>query len=198
MLCAGTAEYPVLPQCENAQVRPISREVQLAWLAGIIDGEGNLDFSVQEKPCGQGRSSYLCPKVRITNTDLRMIKRVSEIYVAENLVFFYALNKVSRYKGKKPTWKDQMEITISSQGSVSKLLQSVHPYLVNKQRMAELMVEIIGWVQAQPMRGRMSIEKANYTESPEFQRRIELMRDERKWYANPSTTTRKAREILSW
>lgn len=198
MLYAGIAEYPDLPKCKNGQVRPISREVGLSWLAGIIDGEGNIDFSVQEKNCGEGRASYFCPKVRITNTDLRMIRSISEIYVSENLTFFYALNSVKRYKDRKDTWKNQMEITISSQASVKKLLQLVEPYLVNKARLAQLMIDAVQFVQDQPMRGRMSQAKENYTELPGFIERIEAMRNERKWYIDPSTTARKAREVLSW
>lgn len=188
----------MLPKRENAQVRSISREVDLAWLAGIIDGEGNLDFSVQGKPCGDGRKDYLCPKVRITNTDMRMIRKISEIYVNENVVFFYAINAVNRYKNKKPTWKNQMEITISAQNSVKKLLSMVLPYLVNKQVLAQKMIETIDWVQSQPMRGCNSADKENYTAMPEFAVRIESMKQERAYYIDPSTTTRRAREVLSW
>ncbi len=117
MLYAGTTENLELPKSDNAQVRSISREVDLAWLAGIIDGEGNLDFSVQTKPSGENKvpNDYFCPKLRITNTDMRMIRKISEIYVRENLVFFYALNSVKRYKDRKDTWKNQMEITLGSQ-----------------------------------------------------------------------------------
>lgn len=200
MLFAGTTEDLGLPKCDNAQVRSISREGDLGWLAGIIDGEGNLDFSVQSKQCGKDgrKQDYLCPKVRITNTDMRMVKRISEIYVSENLVFFYALNSVKRYRGRKDTWKNQMEITISSQNSVAKLLRLVKPFLVNKQRMAELMIETIEWVQAQPMRGRMSAAGTNYTHAPAFHALVERMKTERKFHIEPSTTIRKAREVISW
>jgi len=145
MLNAGTAEYLELPKSENVQVRPISREGDFGWLAGIIDGEGNLDFSVQSKPSGQNgsRNEYFCPKIRITNTDMRMIKRISEIYVSEKLVFFYALNSVKRYKDRKETWKNQMEITVASQNSIAKLLHRLLPFLVNKQKIAELMLGTI-------------------------------------------------------
>lgn len=127
-----------------------------------------------------------------------MIQRISEIYVSENLTFFYALNSVKRYKGRKESWKNQMEITISSQASVKKLLQLVEPFLVNKARLAQLMIETLQFVQDQPMRGRMSRAGENYTELPGFIERIEAMREERKWHVDPSTTVRKAREILSW
>ena len=193
-------ENPVLPQRENAQVRSISREVDLAWLAGIIDGEGNIDFSVQQKQSGENKvpNEYFCPKVRITNTDMRMIRKVSEIYVNENIVFFYALNSVKRYKNRKDTWKNQMEITISGHGSIKKLLSLVLPYLVNKQALAKLMIETIDWVQVQPYRGRMSRSGSNYSAKPEFGAHIEKMKEERAFHIEPSTTKRKAREVISW
>ena len=200
MLYAGITEYPELPKCENVQVRSISREGDLGWLAGIIDGEGNIDFSVQTKPSGENKvpNDYFCPKVRITNTDMRMIKKISEIYVEENLVFFYALNSIKRYKNRKDTWKNQMEITVSSQNSIAKLLHLILPFLVNKQKMAELMIETIEWVKDQPYRGRMSRNGMNYTLNPLFQALIEAMKKERQFHIEPSTTIRKAREIISW
>ena len=147
--------YPQVPQCENLEVRPISREADIAWLAGIIDGEGNLHACVQEKKSGDGRLKFLCPKVRITNTDVRMIKKVSEIYVKENLTFFYALNRVSRYKNKKDTWRDQLEITIGSQNGVAKLLKLVILYLVNTQMYASIFLETMKSVMLQTKWGIM-------------------------------------------
>lgn len=191
--------YPEIPKCKNSQVRSISREGDIAWLAGIIDGEGNLQATVQEKPCGSNgaKRPYFEPKLRITNTDVRMIKKISEIYVGEGLVFFYAMNHVSRYKNRMPTWKDQLEITIGSKNSIAKALHLLIPYLVNKQRYAELMLDAIEWVQAQPYRGRNSA-GSNYVASDEFQEHIRLMAEERNDFIEPSTTIRRAREVLSW
>ena len=184
--------YPQVPQCENLEVRPISREADIAWLAGIIDGEGNLHACVQEKKSGDGRLKILCPKVRIKKPDVRMIKKVSEIYVKENLTFFYALNRVSRYKNKKDTWRDQLEITIGSQNGVAKLLKLVIPYLVNKQTYASIFLETIKWVMLQPKRGRMSVETESYIDQPEFSVFMQRLADERANCVEPSTTTRKA------
>jgi len=177
-------------------VRPISREVDIAWLAGIIDGEGNLHAPVQEKQSGENRLKFLCPKVRITNTDVRMIQRISEIYVTEGLTFFYALNRVSRYKNRKPTWRDQLEITVGSQAGVAKLLRLVLPHLVNKSAYASIFLELIEWVQLQPKRGRMSRGKESYTDDPKFSEYISRLTDERSSFIDPSTTTRRAGEIL--
>jgi hypothetical protein len=192
--------YLEIPKRENSPVRSISREVDLAWLAGIIDGEGNIHYPIQTKKSGQNGdvNDYFCPKLRITNTDVRMIRKISEIYVAENLTFFYALNSVKRYKGKKDTWKDQLEITVGSQSGIKKILNLVLPYLVNKKRMAELLIETIEWVQEQPWRGRMSREGVNYTLKPEFRSLVEKLKKERGFHIDPSTTTRKARQLLTW
>lgn len=188
--------YPEVPKCENLQVRPISREVDIAWLAGIIDGEGNLHALVQEKKSGDGRLKFLCPKVRITNTDVRMIKKISEIYVRENLTFFYALNRVTRYKNRKDTWKDQLEITIGSQAGVAKILRLVLPYLVNKRCYASIFLEMIEWVQLQPKRGRLSKATESYMDQPEFSAFMQRLADERASFVDPSTTTRRAGESL--
>lgn len=194
----GQPGNPELPKRENAQVRSISREVDLAWLAGIIDGEGSLQATVQEKPCGRGASQeYFEPKVRITNTDVRMIRKVSEIYVREGIVFFYSVNHVSRYKDRQPTWRNQLEISISSKASAAKALRLFMPYLVNKRRYAELLLDAIDWVLSQPRRGRHSGGR-NYTTADEFREHIRLLAEERATFIDPSTTIRRAREILSW
>jgi len=188
---------PELPKRKNARVRSISREGDIAWLAGIVDGEGNMQATVQFKKCGSISRQYFEPKLRITNTDVRMIKKVSEIYFREGVIFFYTINKVSRYKNKQPTWRDQLEISISGKQGISKMLRILLPHLVNKKRYAELMLETLEWVDAQPYRGRMSA-GSNYAESVEFKSKIAAMVEERASFVEPSTTIRRAREVLAW
>lgn len=194
-------EYPRVPKRKNLSVRSISREVDLSWLAGIIDGEGNLQATVQVKNCGNTRRAYFEPKLRITNTDVRMIRRVSEIYVREGIGFFYTINRPSRYqfsdKKKRTTWRDQLEISLSSKKHIIKALGIVMPYLENKRTYAGIMLEALIWVDSQPYRGRNST-GSNYTESEDFKKFISRMEAERQYMIAPSTTTRRAREVLSW
>lgn len=184
-----------------ATVTPVSRVpcTELAWLAGIIDGEGNLQATVQAKKCGSNgdRQNYFEPKVRITNTDVRMIQRISEIYARLDLVFFYAVNSVKRYKNRKDTWRNQLEITVGSKVQIIKLLEAVMPYLVHKQRYATLMLEAIYWVRSQPHRGRHS-EGCNYTGESQFQEYIAAMSAEREYHIEPATTRRVASAVLQW
>ena len=177
--------------------RNVKTQVLLAWLAGIIDGEGNIDFSTKVRTTTAGNKfTYFCPKVRITNTDVRMISKVSEIYDRHQLVFFYALNDVKRYKNRKKTWRNQLEITVSAQGSEISLLQLVMPYLTNKRWLAGIMIETIRFVQAQPRRGGLGQSRLNYCDDPRFKACIADMKRECRWHIDPSTLKCKAQVML--
>jgi hypothetical protein len=180
-----------VPQSENRDAEAISREVQWAWLAGIIDGEGNLNIQVRP---GYNGKNYFRPKIRVANTDVRMIARISELYVAENIVFFYNIN--DHHVRKNPTWKCQINIEVASQGSGAKVLKRIIPHLVNKRRSAEIMLELITFVQKMPKGGNTLA--YDYVNEPEFVRLRAEFEKEAKWYLDPSTITRRAREILSW
>lgn len=183
----------MLPQCENASVRSISREVDLAWLAGILDGEGCLELTMKKSPNGK---KYLMPKVRVYNTDVRMIEKVSQIYCDHNLVFFYTLGnngKACSDRTGKP-WKTQIGICIASQGSTRKLLELVLPFLGNKRTVSEIIIETIKYVQGLPKGGNTS--SYDYSVDEKF---IELMgryKKEHSFYIDPSTIARRAREAF--
>ena len=61
---------------------------ELAWLAGMIDGEGNISAGVRKNPNGE---SYLDVKVRVSNNDIRLMNALGVIFQKMNLVFFYSL-----------------------------------------------------------------------------------------------------------
>ena len=178
----------MLPKCENAQLRSISREADLAWLAGIIDGEGCL--SVDVKMAANGKM-YIMPKVRVINTDVRMIQKCSRIYAELNIVYYYNINKK-----RKDHYKDQLAIIVSSQGSSVKVLKAIIPYLANKQEIAGVMVEIIELVQSLPKGGNTS--SYNYINDESFKALMAQWNDVRAFHIEPSTTERKAREVISW
>lgn len=159
-------------------------EVDYAWLAGIIDGEGNLDLSIRE--AGNGKP-YFRPKVRVANTDLRMIVRIGEIWARDNLRFFYTINRRRRYNTK---WKDQLHIEIASQGSAGRLLPRVIPHLSNKRIMAEQMLALIEYVQTQPKGG--NTKSIRYVDHPEFRAAWDAFFAEKERYIDPSTITRRA------
>lgn len=184
----------MLPKCENAEIQSTSREVDLAWLAGILDGEGCLELGM--KIAKQNGKKYLSPKVRIYNTDIRMIRKVSNIYEQHNLVFFYTLgtNGQKRSERTGKLWKTQIGICVTSQGSTRKLLELTLPYLGNKQLMAKIMIDLIAFVQKCPKGGNSL--RFEYADTDEFKLLWSAYEAEKKFYIDPSTTTRRANASL--
>lgn len=104
---------------------------------------------------------------------------------------------MKRYKNRKSTWRNQLEITVSAKVNIVKLLQLVLPYLVAKRRYAELLLDTIKWVDAQPHRGRFS-KGQPYSELPAFWEHVDAMAVERDSLIEPIHTNRTANIILSW
>ena len=178
----------MLPQCKNAEVQSIRREVDLAWLAGIIDGEGCLSLDMKLSHNGK---VYLMPKIRVINTDVRMIQKTARIYLELGVVFYYNINKKRREH-----YKDQTAIIISSQGSSVKVLNAIIPYLANKKSIAECMLNVIELVKTFPKGGNTF--SFNYSEDATFTSLMKEWNTERAFHIEPSTTTRKAGEIIAW
>lgn len=181
-------ENMMIPQCKNSSLQSISREVDYSWLAGIVDGEGSFDVSLK---MAKNNKPYLQVKIRIYNTDIRMIRKVSEIYKSMNVVFFYNLNKK-----RKSHYKDQLGICVTSQGSCAKILKATAPYLSNKLGMARIMLDIILFVKGCPKGGNSW--SFDYVNSEVFQKMFVRWSEEKRSHIDPSTTKRKAGEVLSW
>lgn len=179
--------HPVIPKCENAQVRPISREVDLAWLAGIIDGEGAMSAALKMT---SGRF-YLDVKVRVYNTDVRMIRKIARIYVENGIKFFYNINAK-----RKAHYKNQLGICIGTKGSSLRILEAVKPYLANKQEWAQAIIDIIGFVNSLPRAG--ATWSNDYADKDEFKKLMQKCQDAKVFHIDPSTTTRKASEVIAW
>jgi hypothetical protein len=162
-------------------------DVDLAWLAGMIDGEGNISAGVRLNPNG---ASYLEVKVRISGNDIRMMHAIGVIYRKMNLVFFNSLmNKNSSQ------WKTGLNVEVAKQGSTLKLLTAVKPYLRGKAETAQSVIDIINYVKSVPRSGNGV--RRNYATHPEFTELMERYKANMTWYFDPSTTTRKAREPIS-
>ena len=126
---AGNSRDSEIPQCENAQMETISR-VELAWLAGIIDGEGCMNL------CWNDKRPQMKADINVTNTDARIIERVSRIYHKSNIKFHYTLRKRKRFC---------LSISITGFRSCRKLLGMVTPYLAGKRDQADTMAEYLDY-----------------------------------------------------
>jgi len=99
---------------------------KLAYLAGIIDGEGTIDF-IKNKT---RRRREVAPRLKVVNTDFGLIKWLAELG-----------GRFYRYERKDRRHKPSYEWFISGVQNIQPLLQAILPYLVIKRRNAERVLE---------------------------------------------------------
>ena len=124
---------------ENSDIESISRkELQLAWLGGIIEGEGCISVrwgtQTNIKHYGDNR---LRTTICIYNTNMLLMQRVSEILVDNGVKFCYVIDNRDNGCG--------LDLRIDGKGRAKKLLSLIMPYLVSKKRQAELTLELIDY-----------------------------------------------------
>jgi|SRR5882724_1185026 len=113
---------------------------RLAWLAGIIDGEGYVRFNT-ERVSTQRRGGrvwyYTAYHVEVANTDSAMLNEIMAI--ADVLGVKYGYYPRVQYPGRKP----QHRVSFHSRASCDAILRAVLPYLVTKRPQAELMLRAL-------------------------------------------------------
>lgn len=127
-------------------------KLKLAWLAGIIDGEGSLQLS------GCKNGSYYV-KVSITNSEESMINEVEKICIAYKIKYGRTFNDKTKYCSN---WKKAYYINICSQKSIIDILILILPYLINKKIRAK---EIIKYCRSRLVSREKGGFKKRYTTS---------------------------------
>ena len=117
-------------------------KTELAWLAGIIDGEGCIyaRMNKHNKSIRKLRTNevyVIRMGISITNTDVFLIKEVSRI--CENLKVGFAF---STQPPRDPR-RGVISIIVEGKGRSKKLLEAVLPYLINKKPQAEILLKLI-------------------------------------------------------
>lgn len=113
---------------------PEVSSVELAWLAGIIDGEGCL--------CAQRyiTKRMLCRKVKVhvsvTNTDWNLIKRVKQLF--NRICGAHYAAHVQPPKGRFPSSHICWRVTVTARREVVALLSAILPHLIAKRERAQL------------------------------------------------------------
>lgn len=127
-------------------------EVELAWLAGIIDGEGYLGITPQNKK----RNIYsVKPDIQIVNTDIVLVDAVVDILKRIN-VSPYIREKNHNVK-KNPNWKKAYHITVGKFSHIVRLLTRTQKYMTGiKKAKAAIMLE---FVTGRLLKGRRKYDK---------------------------------------
>ena len=110
----------------------ISRELDVAWLAGIVDGEGWIG-------CYDNKARrHRQLKVNVGNTDPYMIWKVTTILKSLGLKFYYSLQCHVGYK-------EMLSVEVSGNRNVYKLLTALLPHLTRSAPQAKLIIDYLDW-----------------------------------------------------
>lgn len=117
---------------------PHAQEVELAYLAGVIDGEGTITIERTGNRRLNGIQG-LSPKVVVANTDTALIDYCANLFKRIGVKPHIKMQK----RGYKTRKKDQYWITIGTLTKCRKLLIPIMPFLIAKHAQAELVMEFI-------------------------------------------------------
>ncbi len=135
------------------QSKVIVRDIDLAWLAGIIDGEGCFSiYSVSRKDADTPSPSA---NLTITNSNALLLTRCREILNAVGVKYLYHDPKNGHQRGRKV-----MRIRVKNYSSMRKLIELIRPFLVGKADQASVMLEFVSLAGAKgkiSLRGRSEL-----------------------------------------
>lgn len=103
------------------------QDTDLAWLAGIWEGEGTITMFTHKEKNGLTK---LCPNCSILNTDIHIINKVRSILEELGCKFSFQEHQP---KGK-PTYKYQWRLITRNMSYIKLFLTAVLPYLFGEKR----------------------------------------------------------------
>jgi hypothetical protein len=120
---------------DNQQATP--SEPELAYFAGIIDGEGWIGL---QKRFVKNRFTVYAPRVRVTNTDSNIIEHIQMIWEKLGVNgHLYENTQDPSVSNGKPV----MYIQIQKQELIKKTLEALLPYLVGKKARAIMLLRFL-------------------------------------------------------
>lgn len=112
-------------------------QIELGWLAGIIDGEGYLGFNISRKPKG---ASSIVAMLHICNTDETIVLRAATIMRKLGITVYCRASDMSKYN--KGNGKIVYKAQVKRQSNMILLLDAVGNNLTgNKKQRGELILE---------------------------------------------------------
>ncbi len=109
-------------------------DLELSWLAGIIEGEGWVSLSMV-KALNNNDKYYatFVGNIGMTNTDFLIVSKVKELF--DKLGLKYRFQNRKEYIGKDGAKrKPKQEISVYSKQNVIKLANSILPYMIGEKR----------------------------------------------------------------
>lgn len=117
--------------------------MDIAWLAGFIDGEGSFYLGFQSHG-GEDKFPRFITQMALENTSIEPMLRMSRIL--KSLEVPYAVS-MSKYRADKPHWRPVMRIKVSGHGAMRKLCEALEPHLTCKKEQAKQILYAIEYRQ---------------------------------------------------
>ena len=133
-------------------------EKQLAWLAGIVDGEGTI--TMYEMHTNRGYR-WIRPIFQIINTNIDLMRKCQEII--GTITREPKINKKGKTKDWKSHYRPCYTIQITKQEDIKLICVVLYPYLIAKKKQAELMIEFIKIRQQIPKAKIKNNQSTSYT-----------------------------------
>ena len=132
---------------DNQQATPT--EGQIAWLAGLIEGDGTLQMSLWKRNDGPDRKPKVGLQIKVYNADAGIIRQAS--LVLELLMAGYHLKEREMVPMAKPggdghyvSPDPMLTLTISKMAAVDSVLKAIRPWLFGgKAARADLMLKFL-------------------------------------------------------
>jgi intein/homing endonuclease len=121
-------------------------EKELAYLAGILDGEGCISIS---KSTWRGSHHSFAPRVRVANSNLNIINHIADTMRKLGIEPYLSFCKRCE---DNPKWKRVYELGLQNQTKCQKLLSVIKDYLVGKREQAYLVLEFAESRMSHPVR----------------------------------------------
>tara|TARA_R100000664_G_scaffold1897_1_gene4898 strand:- start:729 stop:1094 length:366 start_codon:yes stop_codon:yes gene_type:complete len=102
------------------------KEISLPYVAGFFDGEGCITFSQIKKYNPVMKKRYPCTTIRmeLTNTDMRIIKRIYK---------FFNIGHLIPIKPRKEGYKPQLRWQLTHR-QAQKVIKKILPYMFEKNK----------------------------------------------------------------
>lgn len=182
-------ENTIVPKGENLSLQSISRDIaKLAWLTGAIEGEGSFGMYLckgHKVRTNHGRDEVqIRTVISIVNSDVRFIKKASEILFDFGVSFYFSLRRHTETR-------NMLSLVVEGKQNCKKLINLILPYLYSKKDQAQLMLDLIEY------RSSINIGKSyDLLKDTRLFQGIENLKLLKSNLVDPSTTLRRASQPL--
>ncbi|MDT4895976.1 MAG: hypothetical protein QOH25_1053 [Acidobacteriota bacterium] len=111
-------------------------DIDLAWLAGVIDGEGC--FSIFNNNRIDAENPSISASLTITNSNCLLLNRCREILDALDIKYYYHDPKNGHQRGRRV-----MRIKVKNYSSLQHLIGLMLPFFIGKADQAKIMLEFV-------------------------------------------------------